>query len=951
MHIDNAAAFPILSIKAIFPQMIPSANYSLRSWVFTITLAPTILVSLMLGGFFTLSLFNELESTLEEQGINIITPLAITAEHNLHNNNREELKNLIDRMHRTHSPLINSIAVYNELNELFVTSNYHRMIGNFNSFYATQLPQELKITTSDDHIIITSPITSEQNGSRNFNSEVKIIGYIVMQLNSHNTLLQQHRVAVTTFIIILLGIQLNLFFTFRLINNVTKPISEMVRAVAKIREGKLDTRLHGNLIGELEILKRGINAIAGSLKSYHDRMQHNIDSATSELLESMEQIEIKNVELDIANRRAQEANRVKSEFLANMSHELRTPLNGVIGLTQQLLKTQLMPNQIDSLQIIERSGQSLYNLIKDILDFSKLEAGKLHLDRSSFNLRDTIDDVTNILATQALEKDINLIIDVNPKTLDNVIGDQQRLQQILTNLVGNAIKFTKKGSVRLNVYSKHLSDASHRLHFDIIDTGIGISREQIPRLFNAFEQADTSISRTYGGTGLGLVITKKLIEEMGGKISCASEVGIGSQFSCNILIGESSLSPQFHVNAKINARVHLFYNSISQRDILCGQLTHWQAEVDCTNDIETWHHQQKTQQYDSVIICYPGPYDDLSQLKLMISAIPKSVNSMVLINSSDLILHQNIIALGVKYCQVDPISIKRLYNSIEGIETYATPLTNHVQPQTVIYPNKRALLVDDNAANLKLITTILQDKVGSLVQACDGEEAVAACRQTKFDIIFMDIQMPVLDGIQATAIIRKHGINQLVPIVATTAHALEEEKQIWLNKGMDDFLTKPLSELMIDQILAHWLNSSHSQSTPHKELPAALLGSNSQEQDNTHVCWADSLEQAMGKEELAIDMLSMLLDSIPETIVAIEDAISGQQSSKLLKIIHKLHGACCYTGVPQLKKLAYSIESELKRHAEISDIEPELLEILDELQLVATIGANHLANESEERND
>lgn len=927
--------------------MIPSANYSLRSWVFTITLAPTILVSLMLGGFFTLSLFNELESTLEEQGINIITPLAITAEHSLHNNNREELKNLIDRMHRTHSPLINSIAVYNELNELFVTSNYHRMIGNFNSFYAAELPQEVKVTTNDDHII-TSPITAEPNATKNFNSDEQIIGYIVMQLNSHNTLLQQHRVAVTTFIIILLGVQLNLFFTFRLINNVTKPISEMVRAVAKIREGKLDTRLQGTLIGELEILKRGINAIAGSLKSYHDRMQHNIDSATSELLESMEKIEIKNVELDIANRKAQEANRVKSEFLANMSHELRTPLNGVIGLTQQLLKTQLLPNQVDSLQIIERSGQSLYNLIEDILDFSKLEAGKLHLDRTSFNLRDTVDDVTNILATQALEKDISLIIDVNPKTLDNVIGDQQRLRQILTNLVGNAIKFTKKGSVRLNVYSKPQEDNNHALFFEVIDTGIGIHRDQIPRLFNAFEQADNSISRTYGGTGLGLVITQKLIQEMGGKITCASEIGIGSQFSCSILLEESSLKPQYHVNAAINARVHVFCESITQRDILLAQLDHWGAIVDCTHDIDLWTQQEACQRYDSAIICYPGPYDDLSQLKTLVEKIPKVVNSTVLIHSNDLIVHQNIIAMGVKYCQLEPVSMKRLFNSIEGIETYSPSPVQQPIAKPIAYPNKRALLVDDNAANLKLISTILQDKVGSLVQANNGEEAVAACRKTKFDIIFMDIQMPVLDGIQATAIIRKHGINQLVPIVATTAHALEEEKQVWLNKGMDDFLTKPLRESLIDQVLAHWLDSSHNHSAIFQGLASNLETTKMQEQDNNHVNWSDSLEQAMGKQDLAIDMLTMLLDSIPTTIVAIEKAISAQQSAELLKIIHKLHGACCYTGVPQLKKLAYSIESELKRHIEISDIEPELLELLDELQLVATIGANLLANESEE---
>jgi len=927
--------------------MIPTANYSLRSWVFTITLAPTILVSLMLGGFFTLSLFNELENTLEEQGVNIITPLAITAENNLHNNNRESLKNLIDRMHRNHSPLINSIAVYNELNELFVTSNYHRMIGNFNNFSAAKMPQEIKITTSDDNIIITAPITSEKITSQEEDNTQPIIGYIVMQLNSHNTLLQQHRIAVTTFIIILLGIQLNLFFTFRLINNVTKPISEMVRAVAKIREGKLDTRLQGNLIGELEILKRGINAIAGSLKSYHDRMQHNIDSATSELLESMEQIEIKNVELDIANRKAQEANRVKSEFLANMSHELRTPLNGVIGLTQQLLKTQLLPNQIDSLQIIERSGQSLYNLIEDILDFSKLEAGKLHLDRSSFNLRDTVDDVTNILVNQALEKDISLIIDVNPKTLDNVVGDQQRLQQILTNLVGNAIKFTKNGSVRLNVASKQLSEGKHKLYFDVIDTGIGIDNDQIKRLFNAFEQADNSISRTYGGTGLGLVITKKLIEEMGGTISCISEPGIGSQFSCNVLIGESNLKPQFHINAQLNGRVHLYYGNITKRDIVLTQLHHWGAQVDCANNPDVWHTQQQSHQYDSVVISYDGPYNDLSSLEMLVNNLPESIDSTVLINSNDLILHQRIIALGVKYCQLDPISMKRLFNSIEGIETYSSPLIERPILRPVMHPNKRALVVDDNAANLKLISTILQDKVGSLVQASDGEEAVAACTNTKFDIIFMDIQMPVLDGIQATAIIRKQGINQLVPIVATTAHALEEEKQIWLNKGMDDFLTKPLREKSIDHILAHWLDSSHSKNTRQLEHKHIIDQHQSHDQNAKHIDWNESLQQAMNKEELAIDMLTMLLDTIPETISAIEHAISIQDGVELLKIIHKLHGACCYTGVPQLKQLAYSIESELKQHAKISDIEPELLEILDELQLVATIGANHLAKQSE----
>ncbi|MCG7529874.1 two-component sensor histidine kinase BarA [Psychrobium sp. MM17-31] len=927
-----------------------TANYSLRTWVFTVTLAPTILVSLMLGGFYTLSLFSELETTLEEQGKNIMTPLVIAAEQGLKENNREALKILVDRMHRSHSPLINTIAVYNEHNQLFVTSHYHRMIGEFSDFNTRKLPDKLTIENSGEHIIITSPISIEITQTTADLDQERVIGHLMMQLNSDDTLLAQHRVAITTFIIILLGVQLNLFFTFRLINNVTRPIGDMVRAVAKIREGKLDTRLQGNLIGELEILKRGINAIAGSLKEYHEKMQHNIDTATSELRETMEQIEIKNVELDIANRKAQEGSRIKSEFLANMSHELRTPLNGVIGLTQQLLKTQLMPNQIDYLQTIEKSAQGLFNIIKDILDFSKLEAGKLHLDAMPFSLRDTIADVTDILATSAHEKNLDLLVNISPSTIDNVIGDNQRFQQILTNLIGNAIKFTKKGHVSLNIYSKQISNNQHKLFFDVIDTGIGIQREHLPRLFNAFAQADSSISRKYGGSGLGLIITKRLIEEMGGAITCASEPGIGSQFSSNIVVEESNANPAFHINARLHKNIQVFCESIQHASILNQQINHWQANIDNFTDLHEWSHASGVEEYDCAIIHYPGPYDNLIALEDLIKAAQGVDNVIVLIDTNDLTVHQNIIALGVNYCHINPISCRRLFNSIEKIQAYSTRVVPKPEPEAVKYPKKRALLVDDNEANLKLISTMLKDKVGSLVLATNGEEAVEACCVQKFDIIFMDIQMPVLDGVQATAIIRKHGINQLAPIVATTAHALEEEKQVWLNKGMDDFLTKPLREDAVDNILEHWLDSSHM-----KESLAIALQADTDdtlsESENPHVSWQASLAQAMGKKDLAIEMLQMLIDSIPATISSIESAVSNQDSKELLRVIHKLHGACCYTGVPQLKDLAHSIETALKQQATLSDMEPEILEILDELQLVATVGNTILNKESDTLNE
>lgn len=923
-----------------------TANYSLRTWVFTVTLAPTILVSLLLGGFYTFSLFNELESTLEKQGKNIIIPLVIAAEQSLQDNNRALLKSLVDRMHRSHSPLINSIAVYNKHNQLFVTSNYQRMIGDFSDSNARNIPEKLTIKNSGEHVIITSPITIEILQTTSDLKQEEVIGYVMMQLNSHNTLLKQHRVAITTFIIILLGIQLNLFFTFRLINNVTRPISEMVQAISQIRDGKLDTRLEGNLIGELDTLKCGINAIAESLKEYHEKMQHNIDTATSELMETMEQIEIKNVELDIANKKAQEGSRIKSEFLANMSHELRTPLNGVIGLTQQLLKTQLLPNQIDYLETIEKSAQGLFNIIKDILDFSKLEAGKLHLDTMPFSLRDTIDDVTDILASSAHDKKLDFLVNISPSTVDNVIGDNQRVQQIITNLIGNSIKFTTKGHVTLNIYSKLIKDKKHQLIFDVIDSGIGIQREQLPRLFNAFAQADSSIGRKYGGSGLGLIITKRLIEEMGGTITCASEPGIGSQFSCNIIVEESNATPHYYVNAHLNKKIKLYCESIQHTGILNEQINYWQGNIDNFNDLQEWRNSADNNiAYDCAIIHYAGPYENLIALEDLIKASNHIDNIIVYIDTNDLTIHQKIIALGVTYCHINPISCRRLFNSIQKNDTYGTRIMPKKIRETVRYPQKRALLVDDNEANLKLISTMLNDKVGALVQVTNGEEAVEACSIQKFDIIFMDIQMPVLDGLQATAIIRKHGMNQLVPIVATTAHALEEEKQIWLNQGMDDFLTKPLQEDAIENILKHWLESSHVKGhiVSETDIEEVL--------NNPHVSWRYSLDQAMGKKDLALEMLQMLLSSIPSTIISIETTLSNQDNKELLRVIHKLHGACCYTGVPQLKELAHSVETALKKQVKLVDIEPELLEIIDELQLVATIGATLLKNESDPIND
>ena len=302
--------------------------------------------------------------------------------------------------------------------------------------------------------------------SQNKNSA---LGYIAIELDLSSLRLQQYQEIFSAFLVLISGLGLSAIFAHRLMHDVTRPISHMKNMVDRIRRGHLDVRIEGKMHGELDTLKNGINAMAVSLSEYHVEMQHSIDQATSDLRETLEQLEIQNVELDIAKKRAQEAARVKSEFLANMSHELRTPLNGVIGFTRQMLKTKLTNNQTDYLQTIEKSANNLLSIINDILDFSKLEAGKLALENIPFDFQESLEEVVSLQATSAHEKGLEVTLKVDPKIPNGVVGDPLRIQQVLTNLVGNSIKFTERATLTsaLNCAHKKKTLSNYSLWFVI----------------------------------------------------------------------------------------------------------------------------------------------------------------------------------------------------------------------------------------------------------------------------------------------------------------------------------------------------------------------------------------------------------------------------------------------------------------------------------------------------
>ncbi|MCP9267666.1 ATP-binding protein [Xenorhabdus sp. XENO-1] len=509
-------------------------KYSLRTRMMSLILVPVLLVGTLVSISFISYRYYELKELIVRSGVSIIEPLSIASEVGINLDNRRQVEVLINSLHRRNSEIVKAIAIFSKNHTLFEISNDKYDEKQLQLPPDEPIPKTLsKRLGHNNNIILMMPLIAEntqENGWRNTTSKANPIGYIAIDLDLRVAQIQQYKEIMTSIILLILCLSGTALFAHILVRKVTQPLGDMVRVVERIRQGQLNIRVTGAMPGELAALQNGINTVAESLSKYKDEMQLHIDQATSDLQITMEQLEIQNVELTLAKKRAQEAVKIKTEFLANMSHELRTPLNGVIGFTRQMLKTPITSQQAEYLYVIERSAKNLLKIINDILDFSRLESNKLVLDQVPFLLRDTVNEVIELLTPAASEKNLPLHHRIDDKLPNLMIGDPIRLQQILTNLIGNALKFTDKGSVILEVKLRQQQHHLVQIDFTITDTGIGIKPEHRPILFQAFNQADASITRHYGGTGLGLSITKRLVNEMKGEIDFISEPAKGTVF-------------------------------------------------------------------------------------------------------------------------------------------------------------------------------------------------------------------------------------------------------------------------------------------------------------------------------------------------------------------------------------------------------------------------------------
>ena len=890
--------------------------------ILMITLIPVLLIDF----FFTYTNINtnieQATELLQSKGQVIARQLAGASEFNLFTGNNDQIQYLLDQSVDTNDIVL--AAVYDRRGQLIaeaVSARYQQSEAT-NYFYYRQAI----LSQSIEHADVFAPDSNEERLT-------SALGWVHLYISRQQLQLTTQQIIIDSVAFFILFLVMAIILTVIISRRITRPVFRLMEHLKLVETGQLGKTIEPIEPNEIGAVQTGFNNMTHALLANRQHLNRRIQQATQQLNEAITDLETKNRELGFARDEAQNANRTKSEFLANMSHEIRTPINGIKGFISLLGQSALDETQQRYVDIILKSTSDLTNIVNEILDFSKLESGKLHIIDERFDLYEVIEQTRDILFINVLTKSIDLNLIIFSDVPRWVTGDKLRLKQILLNLIGNAIKFTDRGAVVIKVSLERQRGEEVGISIAIEDSGIGISAEDQQTLFQAFSQVDSADNRRFSGTGLGLVISKNLASLMGGDINMQSTPGQGSTFTLELPFHIAAGGDVASVNEELSAL-------IIAADLTC--LMETRTLFDRAGVITESSLLETEQQLNSVT---ESIRFNLAHIDLLVIDQRHLEIDLERIVDRDSQAKTRVIVMG--YDQGGWRDIDRKFEFISVINTSqalvqlllqssgAEATSSSEERKSNESASKQVLLVDDNEVNLKLASELIRIWGHEVTEADHGAKAFEYYQKGSYDLIILDIQMPDIDGVTLLQMMREYNPVDSTPIVALTANILDDEAERLLELGFDYYLSKPIDEQRFRALV---------DGNPARRRSTSVKPGSDEGEPIVIFDYERSLALSANNESLLRQILEILQRDIPDHQLQLDRAAKDEDRERLGAIAHKLHGVTCYASLPRLRVKLLGFQQRLARDEDfelssaVEDIGVELDAIQQEVEQHLSFG-------------